>query len=306
MSHFPYFAGIYEAPWVSRVADMHSSAARDLDAEQKVVRLSEDVKDLAREIRAKDQTIQEASVKIELLEKRTEAVKRQADALAEMEGEVVKAREQERELERTVEQLQRDYDVMAAENAKLKLAIPAEKAAGSGLDAGEYTTFTGSLEVSHLVQQVCIWFECRRTLGPHLMVHFILKQIETLGNTVRFLRRQNAFFRSQELFKEFNELPAYESVVPRRSGAESDAARQFREETAALHREVATLSSRARVVDLNAVDPKKAWQPAERQPSAQLAAKRAQLLALKARVDDLAEQKKELAASRQMPIVTRL
>ena len=186
MSHFPYFAGIYEAPWVSRVADMHSSAARDLDAEQKVVRLSEDVKDLAREIRAKDQTIQEASVKIELLEKRTEAVKRQADALAEMEGEVVKAREQERELERTVEQLQRDYDVMAAENAKLKLAIPAEKAAGSGLDAGEYTTFTGSLEVSHLVQQVCIWFECRRTLGPHLMVHFILKQIETLGNAVRF------------------------------------------------------------------------------------------------------------------------
>ena len=120
------------------------------------------------------------------------------------------------------------------------------------------------------------------------------------------MRRQNAFFRSQELFKELNELPAYESLVPRRAGAQSDAARQFREESAALHREVATLSSRARVVDLNAVDPKKAWQPAERQPSAQLAAKRAQLLALKARVDDLNEQKKVLAARRRMPNVVRL
>ena len=143
-------------------------------------------------------------------------------------------------------------------------------------------------------------------VGLSLMLSYLLTQIETLGNTVRFLRRQNAFFRSQELFKEFNELPAYESVVPRRGGAESDAARHFREETAALHREVATLSSRSRVLDLNAVDPKKAWQPAERQPSAQLAAKRVQLLALKARVDDLTEQKRELAARRRMPSVVRL
>ena len=173
LSCTPYFAGIYEAPWVSRVAQMHSSAARDLDAEQKVIKLSEDVKDLAREIRAKDQTIQEASVKIELLEKRTEGVKRQADALAAMEGEVVKAREQERELERTVEQLQQDYDGMAAENAKLKLAVPAEKAAGPGIEAGEYTTFTGSLEVSHLVQQVCTWDagRCRWTLA-HAILSF--------------------------------------------------------------------------------------------------------------------------------------
>lgn len=52
------------------------------------------------------------------------------------------------------------------------------------------------------------------------------------------------------------------------------------------------MSSRAKVVDLSKVD--KAWMPVGRQPAGQLAAKRAQLQALKKKIDSLADRKLQL------------
>jgi dynactin 1 len=43
----------YEEPWVVRANEMHRNAARDEEAEQKVVKLTEDIRDLARELRLK-------------------------------------------------------------------------------------------------------------------------------------------------------------------------------------------------------------------------------------------------------------
>lgn len=74
-----------------------------------------------------DQNIQESAVKIELLQKRMESGKKQADSAAELDVEVAKLREQEKEFEQTIAQLQRDLDSLERENAKLKQAVPAEK-----------------------------------------------------------------------------------------------------------------------------------------------------------------------------------
>ena len=100
-----------------------------------------------------------------------ESVKKQADAIAELESEIVKAKTSEKESEATLSQLQAEVDTLERENAKLKQAAPSDKGgkfgrsyldfcaeasliAGPSADAGEYTTFTGSLETSHLVSQV--------------------------------------------------------------------------------------------------------------------------------------------------------
>jgi dynactin 1 len=48
-----------------------------LDAERKITRLQEEHKDLIRELRLKDEMMQESAVKIELMEKKMEAVKKQ-------------------------------------------------------------------------------------------------------------------------------------------------------------------------------------------------------------------------------------
>lgn len=71
-----------------------------------------------------DQSIQESAVKIEIMERRMEAVKRQADTITDLEGELSKARKQERAYEEAMEQLQADLDSLEQDNAKLKVAAP--------------------------------------------------------------------------------------------------------------------------------------------------------------------------------------
>lgn len=62
------------------------------------------------------------------MEKRLESVKKQADALAQLESELAKARRQERTYEEANEVLQRDLDAMEQELSKLRQnATSAEK-----------------------------------------------------------------------------------------------------------------------------------------------------------------------------------
>jgi len=69
-----------------------------------------------------EQTIQEATVKVELMERRMEAVKKQADTIQDLEGELSKARKQEKAYEEGMEQLQADLDALEQENSRLKTA----------------------------------------------------------------------------------------------------------------------------------------------------------------------------------------
>ena len=128
-------------------------------------------------------------------------------------------------------------------------------------------------------------------------------QIESLRGAVRFLRNQNAVLKSQELFKELNQLPAYDSAV---SGDQPERTRRLHTESTALLREVASFSSTSRVVDLSGTQLGKSWQPTERKPAAQLALKRANLERLKAKVDKLVEEKQDLAPRLRMSTMVKL
>jgi len=78
------------------------------------------MKELARELRTKEQSYQESAVKIELMEKRLESVKKQADVLAQLEADLLKSRKQERTYEEANEVLQKDLDTMEQELGKLR------------------------------------------------------------------------------------------------------------------------------------------------------------------------------------------
>ena len=108
------------APWVARISEIKAALAVNVEAERKVASLSDEIQGLARSLRTKDQTIQESTVKIELMERRLEAVKKQADAIVELENELSKARKQERAYEEAMEQLQAHLDTLEQDNAKLK------------------------------------------------------------------------------------------------------------------------------------------------------------------------------------------
>ncbi|CAE6345447.1 unnamed protein product [Rhizoctonia solani] len=179
-----------EAPWVVRIAEVKALSAVNVDAERTVNKLNEEIKDLIRSIKTRDQTIQETSVKIELMERRMETVKKQADAIVDLEGDLAKARKQEKAYEEALEQLQSDLDQMGQENARLKQVTAGmeKNAPGMQTTTEEPVIATGDLEASHLLEQA--------------------SRIESLRGAVRFLRHENSYLKSQDLLRELNSLPS--------------------------------------------------------------------------------------------------
>ena len=110
------------APWVTRVEEIKANMAVNVEAERKAAQLNDEIQSLVRSLKGKDQAIQESTVKIELMERRMETVKKQADTIHGLESELSKARKQERAYEEAMEQLQTDLDVLEQDNAKLKAA----------------------------------------------------------------------------------------------------------------------------------------------------------------------------------------
>lgn len=64
-----------------------------------------------------------------------ETVKKQTDAISELENEAAKARKQERAYEEALEQIQKDLDVLDKENMKLRTAAAGQKRESKSRDA---------------------------------------------------------------------------------------------------------------------------------------------------------------------------
>ncbi|TFK65445.1 hypothetical protein BDN72DRAFT_824554 [Pluteus cervinus] len=283
------------APWTARVQDIKNSLAVNVEAERKVAQLGDEMQGLVRNLKSKDQTIQESTVKIELMERRMEAVKKQADTIVDLENELTKARKQERAYEEAMEQLQADLDTLEQDNAKLKnLAAGQERQAiGPQPVETENVPVEGSLETSYL-----------------------LEQIEALRGTVRFLRTENSYLKGQDLLREIEALPPLPRPITREptpplipSGQsdtdDSDSEtpptpptfRALATETKLLYRDVIKFSSSPRVVDLSALNAKRAegkggkiWLPRKQMPAHQVLERKLEGERLNRRVKTLMER----------------
>ena len=141
-----------------RIDEIKAATAINVEAERKVAQLNDEIQALARNLRIKDQTIQETGVKIELMERRMETVKKQADTITDLENELAKARKQERAYEEAMEQLQADLDALEQDNAKLKALAnnPERQPSTTQVVEVEAVPTEGNLETSYLLEQVCL------------------------------------------------------------------------------------------------------------------------------------------------------
>ena len=104
-----------------------------MEAEGKLAHMSDEMQGLVRTLKVKEQAIQESVVRIELMERRMEAVKKQADTIADLEAELSNAKKQKREYEEAMEQLQADLDALEQDNAKLKAITTVHERQGASL-----------------------------------------------------------------------------------------------------------------------------------------------------------------------------
>ncbi|KWU42651.1 hypothetical protein RHOSPDRAFT_20774 [Rhodotorula sp. JG-1b] len=237
----------YVAPWVERVAALQSKAAIDVDAERDVARLTEEVRVMSHAMRTKEQLYQESLVKIEILEKRLEGVKKQAEAMARLEAELAKSRRQERTYEEANEVLQRDLDNMERELDKVKQATTAAEKQGRSpfppcvVDSS--TTYDPTSGISHH--------------ESNLETAYLLERISSLRSAVRFLRSENAFLKSHDLVSDLDALPTYElpptpPLTPEKpkDGSSPLPLESFAVRSKRLLREARLLSCTPRLVDL--------------------------------------------------------
>jgi dynactin 1 len=115
------------------VSQIKTALAVNVEAERKVAQLNDEMQGLVRSLKTKDQSIQESTVKIEMMERRLESVKKQADTIVELESEIAKSKKQDRAYEDAIEQLQTDLDTSELELAKYKAADNAPERQGKFL-----------------------------------------------------------------------------------------------------------------------------------------------------------------------------
>ena len=121
----------------------------------------------------KDQTLQESGVKVEILERRLEATRKQADTIIELENDLTKAKKQEKVYSDAIEQLQAEQDALEVENARLRKGVdPAREALLPAVELA--LPMGGGLEASQLAEQVCISTMGRMTLMYRSRIYDLL------------------------------------------------------------------------------------------------------------------------------------
>jgi len=117
-------------PWIARIAEVKAALEVNVEAERRVAKLNDEMQGLMRTLKGKDQSIQEASVKIEWMERRMEAAKKQTEVIGGLEDELMDMKKQKRDYEEAMEHLQVDLDVLEQDNAKLKALTAGQEKQG--------------------------------------------------------------------------------------------------------------------------------------------------------------------------------
>ncbi|KAG0275319.1 hypothetical protein BGZ95_008925 [Linnemannia exigua] len=161
--------------------------AKDLKAEVVI--------NLVKEAKLKDQALQESGVKIELLGKRMENFKKQAEQISILDRDVDKAKKQERDYDEAISALQADMATLEEQNAQLRRLVKKSESRSMTQPSkrpphGPHGSNNSALDpdtASALAQE-----GAETGNNRDLMI-----QIESLKSALRFLRSENASLRTR-------------------------------------------------------------------------------------------------------------
>ncbi|KAJ2014217.1 hypothetical protein H4S03_007020 [Coemansia sp. S3946] len=271
---------VCEAPWIKRAAQFKASLVQNADVERRTEALNEEIVSLARKLRLRDQAIQEFSVKTEMLEKRTETMRRQGEQVAELQRLLEAAKSKELTYEEAVEGLQGEMDTLERECRKLKQANEAAKTAAL---AGDFSALIGPGGGS-------------APLPSDLLG--LRSKIGALQESVSYLRKENAHLRAKYMFKEESRLMAAHPLTRSLGTAGSSALSEAAREAKTVAREACRLAAMPKLVRLGAGDssqPPHAWQPMRSRPQFDLYRQQALAQTLKQRAESVQERLRGLA-----------
>ncbi|KAJ2849310.1 hypothetical protein IWW36_002724, partial [Coemansia brasiliensis] len=253
-----------ETPWSLRASQFKASLVQNADVEKRTGQLNEEIVSLARELKLRDQTIQELGVKSEMLEKRSESMRRQAEQINELRKLLEETRAKERTYEEALESLQTEMEAVESECRKLRQAEASNKQAAQ--HAFDSALGSGGIPVP-----------------PDLLG--LRSKIATLQSSVAFLRKENAHLRAKYLFKDQQQLP------PLRSAAVPAEVSEAVREAKVVVKEACRLAAMPHLVRIAPQEPvKSGWQPLSSRPQFELYRQQTLAQSLKHRVESVQER----------------
>jgi len=211
-------------------------------------------------------------------------VKRQADAITELETQLEISSKQEKEWRDALDSMQADYDALDEQHHRLQQqleSMPNQSATGAQPVDTDTVVPEGNYETSYL-----------------------LEQVDSLRGAVRFLRAENSYLKGQDLLRDLNSLPTLPSFTltpetpplsPTTSSPPSSpeapiTLRSLTTESKMLYRDVMNYSASVKVVDLTKLNKNKGWISRKATPAGQLQKEQAQGEKLGRRVRGLMER----------------
>ena len=240
-------------PWVLRSKELQASKIVSVDAETEIKGLKREVAERVASLRLRDQSLEEAQLKIEMLEARMRDVGKKASRITELEAALAQAnarigsvvREVEEQVRRGLK-VQEERDRWMRKAAELEALVKGGAADGLGRAAG-----------LHLV-------------GTSAEMEALRSEIKVLESTCRYLRQQTRRNRVEEDAKENSWLMM--PLVPPKTSKRVVMEEERKQSMVALEK-LAKLPETAQPIRLSkpAVDGKRlAWQPMRTTPQWQL------------------------------------
>ncbi len=243
------------SPWSIRAKELKSSATISPDTDEEIRRLHDSIRERATQLAVRDKTLEESSVKIELLESRMRDTSRKNDRIAELERGVEAGKKREKDLAEAIEAQVRELQAADADREKWKKVANDKTTIGTAEPGtadknGAETTMVASAREMETVK----------------------KEIESLQAAVRYLREDNHRARLLETNRRLAWLD--KPLLPPKTPAQERAS-LIRAEGHDVLNELLTLATSAKVVDLKSVPENKlAWRPARSTPGYQVSSQR--------------------------------
>ncbi|ORZ03356.1 dynein associated protein-domain-containing protein [Syncephalastrum racemosum] len=235
------------APWIQRASDMKAEVVVSHDMERKLQQHSDEILKLIKDIKIKDQALQESNVKVELLEKRMIAAKKQADQIGALEDTLQKTQAQEHMYAEALDNLQAEYDALQQEMVELK-----KRAAVSQEEQRQ-----------NVPKKPEVVSEVPKETDSNIVA--IMQQLESLKAVIRFLRAENAHMKYKDLCYS---LGLGETLLAPEKPADPkrDAVRSMAVESRALVKEMRAASASPKLVVLDGRRRGGKWQSRKKAP----------------------------------------
>lgn len=222
---------------MQRASDLKAEVVVNHDMERKLQQHIDEIHKLIKDVKMKDQSLQESAVKIELLEKRMESAKKQGEQIAELESGLSKSQSQMQMYAEAMENLQAEYDTLEQENIQLKKAAAKRNEKQSSVSKNSEYAEGNVNNPEELV-----------TTETYAMK----TQLDSLKNAVRYLRAENAHLKSKEYMAilKLNELPELIDGDSIQKEASQNKLRSIALESKALVRDIRNVSATSKVIKL--------------------------------------------------------